>query len=152
MHKTAKFNFSLSYWSPRAKLYACALAVAACYFFIARTLLDNHPLIEMNMALCCLSVLLMSLAAAEIYLLAARLRQHSLELDAARQRERDAQQKISEQRHRTLNEILQLLLNALNINQVPRDVLEKISTLFCSSGSRAGVAAAWVTCTGSRLI
>jgi len=140
MDKTAKVNFSLVYWSPRAKLYACALAVSACYFYIAKASFGATSLVEMNLSLCCLSVLLMSLAATEIYILAGRIRHHRAELDAVRQREKLAQEQITAQRHHTLNQILRALLDTLNLNQIPEDVLKNIASLFA-----ADLVAIWVT-------
>ncbi|MCG3146851.1 MAG: Sensor histidine kinase RcsC [Verrucomicrobiae bacterium] len=132
MDKTAKFNLNPAAGALRAKLYACALAVVACYFYLARMNFGASPLVEMNLALCCLVVLLLSLAAAEIFLLTGRVRQHRVELAAVRQREQQMQEQITAQRHHTLNQILRTLLDTLNLNQIPADVLQNIASLFAA--------------------
>ncbi|MEI6083756.1 MAG: response regulator [Verrucomicrobiota bacterium] len=128
MEKTARFNYSLRYWSPRAKLYFVALVLMAGFFYVPR--LGDGSRVEMNLSVGTLAIFLLCLAAAEIFLLASRLRHHRVALDALQQKEKVAQDQLTAQRHHTLNQILRALLDKLNLDQIPAEVLQNIATLF----------------------
>jgi len=60
-------------WSPRARLYGMALVITLSYMLIGRLNNDNDSWVQVSLPLSSASLLLVSLAAAETYLLTTRL-------------------------------------------------------------------------------
>jgi len=121
---------SLRQWSPRATLYGVALAITACYFLLGRLTSHNRLSAEISLPLSSVSVLLLCLSAAESYLFIKRIQTQNGDLRAASERESDLSQRLAFQRQTILNQISRALIDKLDINQMPREVLEKIAQLF----------------------
>ena len=125
-------------WSPRARLYGGALATTLAYLLIGRLSNDNQSWVQVNLPLSAVSVLLLGLSAAEMYLFVQRIQRNNEELHAARQRELELSQRLAFQRQTILSQISRALIDRLDVNQMPREVLERIAQLF-----EADVVATW---------
>src|SRR6266404_2570168 len=55
-------------WSPRARLYGMALVITLSYMLMGRLNNDNDSWVQVNLPLSSASLLLLSLAAAEMYI------------------------------------------------------------------------------------
>src|ERR1043166_6708513 len=117
-------------WSSRTRLYGAALVITLSYLFIGRLNNDDQSWVEVNLPLSSLSILLLCLSAAEAYLFVQRIQRNNEELDAARERERELSQRLAFQRQTILNQISRELIDRLDVNQMPQEVLEKIAQLF----------------------
>ncbi|HUK82981.1 MAG TPA: response regulator [Verrucomicrobiae bacterium] len=125
-------------WSPRASLYGIALAITVSYFLLGRLNSHNRLWVEVSLPLSSASVLLLCLSAAELYLFVQRIQRQNGDLRAASERELDLSQRLAFQRQTILNQISRALIDKLDVNQMPREVLEKIAQLF-----EADVVATW---------
>ena len=104
--------------------------ITLSYLFIGRLNNDDQSWVEVNLPLSSLSILLLCLSAAEAYLFVQRIQRNNEELDAARERERELSQRLAFQRQTILNQISRELIDRLDVNQMPQEVLEKIAQLF----------------------
>jgi signal transduction histidine kinase len=125
-------------WSPRARLYGGALATTLAYLLIGRLSNENQSWVQVNLPLSALSILLLGLSAAEMYLFVQRIQRNNEELQAARQRELELSQRLAFQRQTILSQISRALIDRLDVNQMPGEVLERIAQLF-----EADVVATW---------
>jgi signal transduction histidine kinase/ActR/RegA family two-component response regulator len=127
-------------WSPRARLYGLALVITFSYVLIGRLNNDKNSWVQVSLPLSTVSLLLVSLAAAETGLRVQRVRKRQAELEVARAQEIELSQRLAFQRQSTLNQISRALIDKLDVARISSDVLEKIAQLF-----EADAVAAWLT-------
>ncbi len=133
MQQAADIHVRLGQWSPRARSYALALVTTLGYWMIGRASNVDPHWGQIYLPLSAVSVLLLGLSAAEVYIYIHRLQQSQAELQAARGREIDLSQRLALQRQTILNTISRNLIDKLDINQMPREVLENIALLFAAN-------------------
>jgi signal transduction histidine kinase/ActR/RegA family two-component response regulator len=138
MTRSKAIDLGLPQWSPRALLHGAAVVITLCYFLIGRLNNNSQYWVEVSLPLSSLSILLLSLAAAETYLFVRRIQKQNGYLRAASERELDLSQRLAFQRQTVLNQISRALIDKLDVNQIPHEVLEKIAQLF-----EADVVAMW---------
>lgn len=132
----AKTNFRN--WSSRTRLYGMALVITLSYMLIGRLTNGNNSWVQVSLPLSSLSLLLVSLAAAETCLHVRRVQKNQAELESSRAQEIELSQRLAFQRQSTLNQISRALIDKLDVTQISADVLEKTAQLF-----EADAAAAW---------
>ena len=98
MSRAITIEVSAKQLSPRARLYGGALVITLSYLLIGNLNNDNPSWVQVHLPLSALSVLLLSLSAAETYLFVQRIQRNSEELQAARVREMDLTQRLAFQR------------------------------------------------------
>src|SRR5579859_429234 len=81
------------FWSPRARLYGMALVITLSYMLMGRLNNDNDSWVQVNLPFSSASLLLVSLAAAEMYIYVQRVQRHNTELQLARDRELELSQR-----------------------------------------------------------
>lgn len=125
---------------PRARLYGMALVITLSYMLMGRLNNDSDAWVQVSLPLSSASLLLLSLAGAEMFLYAQRVQRNHDELQLTRAREIEISQRLAFQRQSTLNQISRALIDKLDIAQISQEVLEEIARLF-----EADAVAAWVT-------
>lgn len=140
MQSAIPAQFRLSRWSPRARLYGAALLITSCYVLIGRAAAGDSRWAQINVPLTAMFLLLFGLSVSEVYLYVQRLRRDQSELEAARAREAELSQRLAVQRQTTLNKISRTLIDHLDFERMPQDVLECVAQLFESP-----VVAIWQT-------
>jgi signal transduction histidine kinase/ActR/RegA family two-component response regulator len=139
MAQSTAIKTDARFWSPRARLYGMALVITLSYMLMGRLNNDNDSWVQVNLPLSSASLLLLSLAAAEMYIYVQRVQRHNDELKLARDRELELSQRLAFQRQSTLNQISRALIDKLDVSQISQDVLEKMAQLF-----EGDAVAAWV--------
>ena len=124
--------------SPRSRLYGAALVITLAYLLIGTVNNENQSWVQVNLPLSAVSILLLSLSAAETYLFMQRIQKSNELLNTARQRELELSQRLAFQRQTILSQISRALIDELDVNQMPLEVLERIAQLF-----EADVVATW---------
>jgi signal transduction histidine kinase/ActR/RegA family two-component response regulator len=140
MKQSVTIQFGPQQWSPRARLYGGALVITLSYLLIGRLNSGDQSWVEVNLPLSTVSILLLSIAAAETYLYVQRMQRYHAELEQARAHEQELSQRLAYQRQTILSQISGALINALDLNQMPREVMEKVAEFF-----QADLVATWVT-------
>src|SRR5258707_9646609 len=92
-------------WSPRARLYGMALVITLSYMLMGRLNNDSDSWVQVSLPLSSASLLLLSLAAAEMYIYVQHVQRHNDQLQLARDRELELSQRLAFQRQSTLNQI-----------------------------------------------
>ena len=138
MSHSKAIESGLRRWTPRAILYGASLLTTVCYFLIGRLGNNSQSWVEVSLPLSCISILLLCLSAVEVYLFIQRIQKQNGDLQEASERELDLSQRLAFQRQTILNQISRALIDKLDLNQIPREVLEKIAQLF-----EADVVAMW---------
>ncbi len=140
MKRSVTIQLGPQQWSPRARLYGGALVITLSYLLIGTLNNENRSWVEVDLSTSSVSILLLSIAAAEAYLYVQRMQKYQAEIQAARARELELSQRLAFQRQRILSQISGVLINSLDLNQMPQEVMEKVAELF-----EADLVATWVT-------
>ncbi len=130
MNRTIAAQSGAQLVSPRIRLYGGALVITLAYLLIGRLSNENQNWVQVHLPLSALSILLLCLSASEMYLFVQRLQKNNEELNASRQREVELSQRLAFQRQTILSQISRALIDQLDVNQMPREVLERIAQLF----------------------
>jgi signal transduction histidine kinase/CheY-like chemotaxis protein len=144
MKRSVTIQFGPQQWSPRARLYGGALVITLSYLLIGSLNNENKSWVEVDLSTSSVSVLLLGIAAAETYLYVQRMQKNQEELQTDRARETELSQRMAFQRQSILSQISGALINTLDLNQMPKEVMEKVAQLF-----EADLVATWVTDPGA---
>jgi signal transduction histidine kinase/ActR/RegA family two-component response regulator len=115
-----------------------ALVIALSYMLIGRLTNGNNSWVQVSLPLSSVSLLFVSLAAAETRLYVQRVQKNQAELESSRAQETELSERLAFQRQSTLNQISRALIDKIDVTQISADVLEKTAQLF-----EADAAAAW---------
>ena len=125
--------------TPRARVYGVAVIISLSYALVGALNNDYNTSAQVNLPVSTASVLLFSLAGAEMYLHLQRTQRRQVELQEVRAREQELGQRLAYQRQSILSQISRALINRLDTNTMPPEVMEKAAQLF-----EADVAVTWV--------
>src|SRR5258706_15086507 len=87
MAQPTAIKTDIRFWSPRARLYGMALVITLSYMLMGRLNNDSDSWVQVSLPLSSASLLLLSLAAAEMYIYVQRMQRHHEALHLARDRE-----------------------------------------------------------------
>ena len=136
-------KWTLGHWTARARLYGAALIFSLTYLLVGRLSSNDLQWVQVYLPLSASSVLLLASAAVEAYFLIRRLQQRHAELLAQQARDQAAAQQLALQRQGNFNEITRALLDKLDLEHLPAEVLERMAALF-----QADVVGIWSVTSG----
>jgi signal transduction histidine kinase len=140
MNQTFDLEFNPRKWTSRSRLYLAALAITLSYLMVGQFDNESPFWARVNLPVSGLSVLLLCLAASETYLFIQQIQKQNEDLQTARDCETRLSQQLAFQRQTTLNDISRALIDRVDVNEIPPEVLVNIAQLF-----EADIVVAWVT-------
>jgi signal transduction histidine kinase/CheY-like chemotaxis protein len=138
MNRSFAIPINRQTWTPRARLYATALVITLAYLVLGGEG-GSEAWAQVTLPLSSIAVLALCVTGAEACLFIQRLQKQHDELDEMRARDLEATQRLAVQRQTILNDISRALIDKLDVNQMPAEVLESITQLFA-----ADVVVTWV--------
>jgi signal transduction histidine kinase len=123
-------KWTLGHWTARARLYGAALIFSLTYLLVGRLSSNDLQWVQVYLPLSASSVLLLGAAAVEAYFLIRRLQRRQVELLEQQVRDQAAAQRRAVQRQDSFNDISRALLDKLDLEHLPAEVLAKIAALF----------------------
>ena len=139
MKKTSATD-SRQQWSRRIRIYGAALLVTACVITIGLFGFRPQFLNKIDIPVIGILLLLLGAVAAEAYLHATRVQERAVEADTTHVREKELAEHLAHHHQTIFNEISRLLINRLDVNELPAEVLERIAQL-----TEADLIIVWVT-------